>query len=305
MSKKWKVAIWIVVGLLIAGYLIAMVFAVSSAIGGGSGGSDKIAVIKISGIMSSSGLSGGLFGESGTTAEKVVGDLKKAEEDPDVKSIILRIDSPGGTASSGQEIYSQVKRTRKSKPVVASIADVGASAAYWAASSTDEIIAGPASDVGSIGVIISVPNYKGLMDKLGISFVTITQGKYKSIGDPARPMTEEEKQILRGQSEVIYRRFISDVATGRRMKVPEVEKLADGLAWPGSQAIEMKLVDRLGNWQDAVDRAAKLGKIEGKPEIISYDEPSPFEVLRSLFGGKSPRLLDILSSEVGRQPLSR
>ncbi|MCL4499739.1 MAG: S49 family peptidase, partial [Chloroflexi bacterium] len=147
--------------------------------------------------------------------------------------------------------------------------------------------------------------YKGLMDKLGISYETITQGKYKSIGDSARPMTEEEKQILKSQSEVIYKRFIGDVASGRHMKITEVEKLADGLAWPGSQAIGMKLVDRLGNWQDAVDRAAVLGKIEGKPEIVEYGRQSALDLIRGLFAGKSSVLTNLLSSGTGGQPLTR
>ncbi len=291
MSKKWKVAIAATVAILAIGYfsLLIVAFIYSSP---GVFGGEKVAVIRISGIMSSSGSAGGFLTEGGTSAEKIVEDLRRADDDPDVRAVILRIDSPGGTASSGQEIYSQLRRMKK--PVVASIADVGASAAYWAASGAREIIAGPASDVGSIGVIISVPNYEGLLKKLGISVVTITKGKYKSIGDPARPMTEEEKSILEGQSEVIYRRFIEDVAVGRRMKVAEVEKLADGLAWPGSQALDKKLIDRLGNWQDAVDRAAELGKIEGEPELIEYGRRSPFEFLTDLFGGRTPGIGDIL-----------
>lgn len=302
MSKRWKIAIWIAVAVLVVGYfsvlIAALVYTSFGSLGGG-----QIAVVRINGVMSSSGSVGGFLTEGGTSAERVVEDLQRAEDDPNVRAVILRIDSPGGTASSGQEIYSQLRRMKK--PVVASIADVGASAAYWAASGAKEIVAGPASDVGSIGVIISVPNYEGLLKKLGVSFVTITRGKYKSIGDPARPMTEEEKSILEGQSEVIYRRFIEDVAAGRRMTVAEVEKLADGLAWPGSQAIEKKLIDRLGNWQDAVDRAAELGKIEGKPELVEYGRRSPLEALTDLFGGRTPGISDILPSEIVNQPLKR
>lgn len=294
MSRKWKIAIAVIAAIVLVGYFSLLIAAFVYSFQGALGGK-QIAVVRINGIMSSSGSAGGVLTEGGTSAESVVKNLQRADDDSNVRAVILRIDSPGGTASSGQEIYSQLRRMKK--PVVASIADVGASAAYWAASGAKEIIAGPASDVGSIGVIISVPNYEGLLKKLGISVVTITRGKYKSIGDPARPMTEEEKTILEGQSEVIYRRFIEDVAAGRRMKIAEVEKLADGLAWPGSQALDKKLVDRLGNWQDAVDRAAELGKIEGEPELVEYGRRSPFEYLTGLFGSKTPGIGDILRSE--------
>lgn len=302
MSKNWKIALAVAGALILISYTAIVVIAIVAFVGAGGGG-DRVAVIRITGLMSSSGISGGLLGEAGTTAEQVIDELEQAEDDPSVKAIILRIDSPGGTAASGQEIYSAVKKV--DKPVVASIADMGASAAYWAACGAEEIIAGPASEVGSIGVIVSVPNYKGLMEKLGISYVTISKGKYKTLGDPNRAMTDEEKKIIEDQMDIVYRQFIDDVASGRSMAKADVEKLADGLAWPGSEALKMKLVDRLGNWRDAVDRAAELGKIEGKPELVEYTDYSPFDFVRALFEGKAPGLEDLLSTGTGRQLLSR
>lgn len=240
-------------------------------------GPNSVAVIHIEGVIASSS-DGGLLGVStAATPETVIKQIREANKDRRVGAILLRIDSPGGSAAASQEIYREIKRSKK--PVVASIGDVGASGGYYIASAADEIVASPASAVGSIGVIMTAVNLEELYKKLGVKFVVITRGKYKDIGSESRPMTDEERKILEEQATIIYEQFIDDVAKARNMPREKVAELATGLAWPASQAKGFGLVDQIGNYQDAVKRAGKLGKIEGEPQVIRYDQPTFWEIL--------------------------
>jgi protease-4 len=241
------------------------------------GRADSVALIHIEGVISSSPQGGLLTISTASTPEAIINQIRSANKDSRVAAILLRIDSPGGSAAASQEVYREVKRSKK--PVVASIGDVGASGAYYIASGTKEIIASPASTVGSIGVIMTIPNLQDLYKKLGVSFVVITQGKYKDIGSESRPMTEEERKILTEHTAIVYEQFISDVAAGRGMSKERVRELATGLDWPASQALKLGLVDRLGNYQDALNRAGKLGKIVGEPNVVRYDRPTLLDVL--------------------------
>ncbi len=234
-----------------------------------------VAVIRIEGTISAD-RSG-----SNVNPEDIIAQLREAERDDRVKAILLRINSPGGTAAAAQEIYRELKRVKK--PVVVSIADIGASGAYWIACGADKIIASPASNVGSIGVIIIVPNLKGLFEKLGIEYVVVTKGKYKDLGNPARRLTEEERKILDAQAEIVYQQFIEVVAENRKLSEAEVRELATGMAYLGEEAKKMKLIDELGNYRDAINVAAKLGGIKGEPEIIEYRKPNIWEGLRYIF----------------------
>jgi protease-4 len=241
-----------------------------------------IALIRIEGTISAD-RSG-----SSVNPEDIIEQLRRADKDDSVKAILLRINSPGGTAAASQEIYREVKRVKK--PVVVSIADVGASGAYWVACGADRIVASPASDVGSIGVILIIPNLKELFEKVGIEYVVVSKGKYKDLGNPARRLTEEERKILDAQAEIVYEQFIDAVAENRKLSESEVKELATGLAFLGTEAKEKGLVDDLGNFRDAVKIAARLGKIKGEPEIIEYRKPTIFEGLRYLLEGKNPLL---------------
>jgi len=246
----------------------------SKAPGIGRVGGGNVAVIRINGIIASSGDSG-LFASSTTGPEDILEQIHDAEDDPDIKVILLRIDSPGGVASAGQEIAQAVRDAKK--PVVASIADTGASAAYMIASQAD-IISAPGSLVGSIGVIMEIPNYEGLYEKLGIKVVTLTSGKFKDIGNPARPMTAEEKAVLMKQIRIIYDQFVDDVAEGRDMPEAQVRKLATGLFWTGTEAEEMGLIDEVGNYDDALAAAAELGNIKGRPRVQEMREQDFWDV---------------------------
>lgn len=280
-KRRWGLIV-LVVWLVIIGvvYVGAIIFSGLSPRDGFSSGRG-IALIRLDGIIAASGLDQGVFSSSGASPEAIIEQLREAEADPGVQAILIRVNSPGGTAAAAQEIHREVKRV--TKPVVVSIADVGASGAYYVASGADQIMASRASMVGSIGVLIEIPDLRGLYEKLGVDFVVIRQGKYKDIGNPARELTTEERQILSQQAELVYEQFIEDVAEGRGLRKAKVQELATGLAYPGSEALDLKLVDELGNYQDAIDLAAELGKIEGEPEIIEYMEPTFFNILGGFF----------------------
>jgi protease-4 len=275
----WVTVSTVVVVLLIAGSCGLATWSLVSSGDGMPTGGDAVAVIYLDGQIAgvdSSGLGGGGY----VTPERVIDELKRAEKDPAVKAIILRIDSPGGTASASWEIAIQVQRA--TKPVIASIGDVGASGAYMIASQCDEIISTGSSGVGSIGVIMEVGDYSALLDKLGVKFISIHEGEFKDAGAPWRSLTASETAMLKDDIKIVYDDFISSVAKGRKMSEPDVRKLATGWAWPGKKAKDLGLVDTLGNYSDAVARAGKLGKIEGRPRVVTYRDESLGALIQQL-----------------------
>ncbi len=248
-------------------------------------GANSVAIIHILGPIGSENLAFGNFSSSANT-ENLIRYLKLAREDNQIAAVVLRIDSPGGTAASGQEIYAEVKKLRRKKPVISSIADVGTSAAYLIASAGDKILASRSSLVGGIGTIVIVPNYSGLLEKLGINYTVISQGKYKDLGSPNRPLTSQEKHILKDQARVVYQQFINQVSAGRHLPRKKVRRLANGLAYLGTKAKKIGLIDEIGTINDAVDLAAKLGKIKGRPRVVNYQESSFFQLLTNWLLGQ-------------------
>lgn len=305
MEKKSKRRTWLIISIIfiavillfsfigiIAGIILLTTGKKPSLLGG-----NAVAVIRLDGVISSSEDDSGLFGSVATSTPEIFSEhLKEALDDDSVKAIVIRVNSPGGSPAASQEMYKEVQKAAKKKPVVASVADVAASGSYYVISPVAQIMASPASDIGSIGVFIEVPNLEELYRKLGIRMVIIKEGKYKAMGDPSKPLTNQERAILQNYAKEIYNQFINDVAKGRKqLSVSEIRKLASGRTWPGSQAKELKLIDSFGNYQDAIKRAAKLGKIEGEPEIITYEEdgffPSLEDAVKALKNiGKIPQI---------------
>jgi len=226
---------------------------------------DSVYEIRLEGVISGEKFSSLLSGET-VTPEEIIGQLDEADKNPNVKAILLRVNSPGGSPAASQEIYEEIKKMEK--PVVVSVSDTCASGAYYVASAADRIIANRSSSVGSIGVIMQIPNYEDLYEKLGLKYTTIKQGKYKDIGSPDRPLTKEEMKLLEAQLKEIYRQFIADVAEARSMDVSEVEELATGWVFLGTEALELGLIDDIGNYKDAINIAAELGGIKGEPIVI-------------------------------------
>ena len=220
--------------------------------------SDKIAVIPIQGVLSDS--------------SDILRQFKQYKDKADVKALVLRIESPGGTVVAAQEIYGEIRKLREEKVVLASMGNVAASGGYYVACAAEEIVANPGTLTGSIGVISEYPNIEELMKKVGLKSKVLKSGRFKDLGNPTREMTAQEKAILQDLIDDIHRQFIRDVAKGRGKSVEEIEPLADGRVFTGEQAKANGLVDRLGNFQDAIDRAAELAGIEGEPVVLYPEE---------------------------------
>ena len=232
---------------------------------------DRIALIRIEGVILDS--------------QTTVSDLKRFAENPLVKAIVLRIDSPGGGVVPSQEIYDAVMRVRNknNKAVISSMGTVAASGGYYIASATDRIIANPGTLTGSIGVIMETANVEGLLQKIGVEGIVVKSGKYKDVGSPLRKMTGEERALLQSVMDDVHKQFIDAVAEGRALEVSTVQGLADGRIFTGRQAKDAKLVDELGNLDDAIQLAADLAGIEGEPKVV---EPRRRFSLRELLDSR-------------------
>jgi protease IV len=274
---------WIIGGIIIVVLLLTLggCCALFAGIGnrasasGTAGG--NIALIHVTGTIQDSGA-----GATGADPERLIRLLQRADADAGIKAVLLRVNSPGGTVSASQEIAMQVKRMKK--PVITDIGDMGASGAYYVASQSDEIVATPSSAVGSIGVILEAPNIEELMKKVGVKVTVIHEGKFKDIGSPFRSITPTEAALLQEDLKPAYDQFIADVAAGRKLPEAKVRDIATGLVWPGVVAKQMGLVDKLGNYSDAVDEAARLGGVRGKPVVVDYDQTDVFGALSRLAG---------------------
>jgi protease-4 len=227
--------------------------------------------------------------------------LDKATKDPNVRAIVLRVDSPGGTVAASEEIATYVKQS--TKPVVVTIGDVGASGAYMVSSQAKTIIANPGSAVGSIGVITEIPNVAGLLSKLGVKFTVIHAGKYKDAGSPYRSLTPTEQALIQGDVDEVYGQFIDIVAAGRHLPRSQVESMATGWAWNGDQAKKLGLIDELGTYADALKKAAELGGIKGSYQTVTYSGTKFQDILSSLIGLKRQLApIDVLGSGSVVQP---
>lgn len=237
-----------------------------------SGKKPDIAVIDVSGPIMY-GESGG-FSSSGASANQIIPILDKIEKEK-VKGVLIRLNSPGGTASASQAIYEKIMKMRKNGTKFYSfMQDVAASGAYYIASATDVIYANPSTLTGSIGVIMQVPNYTELSNKIGVQTITIKSGKFKDIGNGSRKMEQEEKTLLQNLINDTYNEFVKAVAKGRNLPESTVKTLGDGRIYTGNQAKSNKLVDKLGTEEDVVNDLAKVINISGEPKLKNYSKPS-------------------------------
>jgi protease-4 len=239
-------------------------------------GEDRIALIRVEGVI--------------LDAQETVGELKRFSENPSVKAIVLRIDSPGGGVVPSQEIHDAVRRvrTKSNKAVIASMGSVAASGGYYIAAATDRIVANPGTLTGSIGVIMEMANVEGLLQKIGVEGVVVKSGKYKDVGSPLRKMNDEERGLLQTVMDDVHKQFIEAVAEGRALELADVQALADGRIFTGRQAKDAKLVDELGDLDDAIQLAADVVGIEGEPKVI---EPRRRFSIRELLESKLSAVL--------------
>lgn len=218
----------------------------------------KIGVVEVKGILSDS--------------RDIVRQISKYRKDPSIHGIILRIDSPGGPVAPAQEIYNEVLKTRAQKNIIASMGSLAASGGYYIASPATRIVANPGTLTGSIGVIMVSSNIQKLMRKIGLEPVVVKSGKYKDIGSPMRPMSEEERQILRNVVDDVHAQFVEAISKGRNLPIEEVRKLADGRIFTGRQALDLKLVDQLGGFEDSIELLMELEGMTERPRIVQESE---------------------------------
>ena len=260
-----------------------------------------VGLIEVSGAITDSGASGLLGGTSGG-ARDFIRQIEAARKDENIKSVVIRINSPGGAASASQEMYEAVMRLRQKKPVICSMGDVAASGGYYTASACTKIYANRATTTGSIGVITELPNYQELAKKVGVGQAIIKSGKFKDTGNPARPLMPEEKQLFQNLINNLYNQFVNDVvagrkeATGGQLTREKLLKLADGRVYTGEQAVQNKLIDETGDLYTAVSYAKKQAELDDNAPLTSLSGDSG---LSSLFGVRVQSAVGGMSESIG------
>lgn len=256
------IGLWLLIGLAVVVFLSS--YAVTRFVEGppfsGAASGGQIGLIRIEGVL--------------FDVKETLDELRRYQENPAIKGIVVRIDSPGGAVVPAQEVYSQIKKTRaQGKRVVASTGIVAASGGYYIASAAEKIVSNPGTITGSIGVIMQLSNIEGLMRKVGVASVVLKSGALKDAGSPFRTLRPEERNILQRALDDVHAQFIEAVAQGRGLPVSKVRALADGRIFTGRQAKALGLVDELGDLQDAVKLTATLAGIKGEPEVVEPRRP--------------------------------
>ncbi len=207
-------------------------------------------------------------------SRQLLSQLVAFQKDDGIRAVILRINSPGGRVAPAQELYKEVRRTTKTKHVIVSAGDVAASGGYYIASAADRIVANPGTILGSIGVIMEFLQLQEILDKAGVGLEVLKSGEFKDIGSPHRAMTPRERELMMEMLQDIQDQFVTAVAQGRGLPVEEVRRIADGRVFSGARGKELGFVDQLGNFQDAVELAKRMGKIEGKATLVYPKRPA-------------------------------
>jgi protease-4 len=232
----------------------------------------------------------GTIGEpqTGVDSDRIVKLLKKYERDDDVKAIVVRVDSPGGAVAPSQEIHDAIKRIKAKKRVVVSMGNLAASGGYYISAPADRIFAEPGTLTGSIGVIFIHFNVRGLLDLARVEETTVKSGKYKDTLSPFRPLREPDREEIQSISDDVYAQFVDAVAQGRGLPETRVREIAEGRIYTGRRAKELKLVDELGGFDDALASAWSLAGQTGEPKV-QYPprdhELSLRDLLRGAFQG--------------------
>jgi len=248
-----------------------------------SGGGDAVALIRLDGAITDIMVEPRRAGR-----ENVASLLRRAERDRTVKAVVLRVNSPGGSAAASQALYDQIKRVRAAgKKVVVHFTDVAASGGYYVGAAGDRIVSQPATITGSIGVIISTVDLSGLYEKIGVRERVIKSGPYKDILSPGREVTPEERAILEKLVQDTLDQFVRVVVEGRGLPEAEVRRVADGRIISGTEALRLRLVDELGDQHRAVRLAAELAGLSGEPRLLLWEVSQPGGLL-SMFGVRGP-----------------
>ena len=256
--------------------IVSGVLFLSKSPGKGSGksaalfGGGSIGVVEVNGVIMDS--------------KKTVAALDDFAEDPEIRGVVLRINSPGGSVAPSQEIYESVKNFKK--PLVASMGSVAASGGFYISCGAKKVYANPGTITGSIGVIMEFVNLGKLYEWAKIQRYAIKTGKYKGAGAEYRELTSEERELLQGMLDNVLVQFKTAVSTGRKLPMPSVDAIADGRVLSGAQAKTAKLVDELGTFQDAVNDVAAMANIKGKPKLV-YPRSKRNRILQMLLDNNS------------------
>lgn len=292
MSRRLRVlAAAGLVYLGVAGLFVIAVGGLSRGEGGGGLFCPKVAIVELEGVI--------------IEVDDVVRELKALRENPGVRAVVMRINSPGGVVAPTQELHDAVIRLREAgKPVVASLGAVAASGGYYVAVACDQIYANAGTLTGSIGVIMQLPNLEQLMRKVGVDYVVVKAGQYKDIGNIARAMTPEERRVMQALLDDVHGQFIDAVARGRKLAREDVVRFADGRVVSGTQAKELRMVDETGGLEAAVLAAARLAGLPSPPAVLPPRRKfSIIDLLRNQFQGTPAGLLLRPSLPAFRTPL--
>ncbi|PXV65429.1 protease-4 [Dysgonomonas alginatilytica] len=209
----------------------------------------------------------------------LIKEIEKLQDDDNIKAVVFRVNSPGGSAYASEQIWKAVEDLKAKKPVVVSMGNYAASGGYYISSNASKIYAQPTTITGSIGIFGMFPNMAALTNKVGLTFDNVKTNKFSDYGDVTRPMSEQEKAILQQYVERGYKLFLSRCAEGRNLSLDALEKIAEGRVWTGKQALEIGLVDAIGGLDDALKEAAKLADITDYSIGEYPKQVSPFEAL--------------------------
>ncbi len=267
-----KRRVFTLLGIIVALFFLVLILRSMS---GSPSIGQKVAVIDITGII--------------TKSDALIKHIHTYRDDPSIKAIVIRIDTPGGSVAPVQEIYSELQKIEK--PIVASMGGTAASGGYYVACAADTIMANPGTLTGSIGVIMQFTRMKGLYDKIGLEHQAIKSGEFKDTGSPFRTLTEEDQAVLQATVDNVYNQFVDTIFEARKRLLTrsEIAKLADGRIFSGQQALDLKLLDRLGNLPEAIELAGDLANIDGKPKVVRKEKK--LSLFEQLFGVQQPPVL--------------
>jgi protease-4 len=252
----------------------------------------RIGVVEVKGAIGD--------GRSGVDAERTMKQLRRFADDGSIKALLIRIDSPGGAVAPSQEIFEEVQKVARKKPVICSLGNVAASGGFYVAVGCSKIVAQPGTLTGSIGVISQFVNAKGLIARFDLKFETIKSGKLKDMGSPFREMAPEERAYWQETTNRIFEQFLAAVVEGRGLPEDEVRAVADGRVITGEDAKELGLVDELGNFYTAVDLAMKEAKQTGEPSLV-YPPEDGARFFEQLMGSGARAVAQAVRAELAAE----
>jgi protease-4 len=260
---------------------------------------DKVLVIPVRGIISDAPQRK-IFSTQPSMVEEIVSQLHKAEDDPDVKAVLLKIDSPGGSVIASDLIYNEIAtfKQRKKAKIVAAMMGVAASGGYYIALPADFIMAHPATVTGSVGVLFLSPNVSGLMEKIGIDVNVSKSGQNKDMGSPFRPATEEEKKIIQNITDRLGAQFLDHIAENRKLGPDKLKEIASARIYLAGDALKLGMIDGIGYLDEAVGQAKKLADLPDDAKVVvyrrtEYPDDNLYNTSTSRYEGRDPSIISL------------